>query len=116
MCYARTNIWYTTQQSRFLHTKRWEFEHPAFLEVCKALPSDRLDYRPHTASRSAGELVALFVSLELGCVELCESGRGSYNSTLRFHPKAGSATLEEMIAAYQDHHHALSRKLSQMDD
>jgi len=106
----------TQLSNRDFFIRRWEFEHPAFLEVCKALPSDRLDYRPHTASRSAGELVALFVSLELGCVELCESGRGSYNSTLRFHPKAGSATLEEMIAAYQDHHHALSRKLSQMDD
>lgn len=81
-----------------------------------ALPSDRLDYRPHSASRSAGELVALLVSLERSCVELCETGRGSYNSTLRFHPKGNSATLEEMIAALEDQHRALAQKLSQLDD
>ena len=86
------------------------------MDVCKALPSDRLDYRPHAASRSAGELVALLVSLERGCVELCESGRGSYNSNLRLHPAAGSSTLEEMIAAYEQHHHALEEKLIRLDD
>jgi uncharacterized damage-inducible protein DinB len=106
----------TQLNNREFFIRRWSMEFPAFVEVCQALPSDRLQYRPHPASRSAGELVALLVSLERSCVELCESGRGSYNTSLRFHPSEGSMTLQEMIAAYQQHHHALANKLDHLDD
>ena len=106
----------TQLSNREFFIRRWEIEYPAFVDVCKSLPPDRLDYRPHAASRSAGELVALLVSLERSCVELCETGRGSYNSRLRFHPTPGTSTLEEMIAAYQNHHHALAEKLAALDD
>jgi uncharacterized damage-inducible protein DinB len=105
----------TQLTNRDFFIQRWRLEHPAFLDVCKALPPDRLDYRPHPASRSAGELVALFVLLERSCVELCETGRGAYNSSLTFHPQGGTASLDEMIAAYQNHHHALAQKLSRLD-
>src|SRR5215470_6138269 len=98
----------------FIH--RWGLEHPAFLDVCQALPPDRLDYRPHPGSRSAGELVALLVSLERSCVELCTSGKGSYNTTLHLHATSGTTTLEGMVAAYVDHHHTLAQKLNQLDD
>jgi len=35
----------------------WEQEHPTFVKVFKAVPADKLDYRPHPRSRSAAELV-----------------------------------------------------------
>ncbi len=92
-------IFGTQLNNREFFIRRWELEYPAFVAVFKALPPDRLDYRPHPQSRSAGELVALLVSLERSCVELCETGRGSYNSRLSFHPAAGSTALQEMIAA-----------------
>jgi hypothetical protein len=91
-------------------------EYSGFVEVCKSLPPDRLDYRPHSASRSAAELVALLVSSLCSCVDLCETGRGSFNSSLRFHQVTGSTTLEEMIAAYQHCHRALTEKLARLDD
>jgi uncharacterized damage-inducible protein DinB len=106
----------TELTNRDFFIRKWETEYPAFKSVCEALPADRLDYRPHPVSRSAGELVALLVSLERSCVELCESGRGSYNTSLRFHPQTGSATLKEMIAAYEQHHRALAQKLNSLDD
>ena len=106
----------TQLSNREFFIQRWGLEHPSFLDVCMSLPPDRLDYRPHPASRSAGELVALFVSLERSCVELCSTGRGSYNSSLRLHPTAGMTTLQEMIAAYESHHHVLAEKLSSLDD
>ena len=87
--------------NRDFFIRRWQQEHPAFVEVFMALPPDRLDYRPHPASRSAGELVALLVSAERSCVELCETGRSSYNSGLRFHPTDGLTNLNEMIAKYE---------------
>ena len=106
----------TQLSNREFFIRRWGQEYPAFVDVCRALPSDRLEYRPHPASRSASELVALLVSLEKSCVELCDSGRSSYNSGLRWHPNAGSATLEEMIAAYDRYHRALAEKLNHLDD
>lgn len=91
-------------------------EHPVFVDVCNALPPDRLDYRPASGSRSAGELVALLVSIERGCVELCETGRGSFNTKLHTHSAAGATTLDKMVAAYQDHHRELAVKLNNMDE
>jgi len=106
----------TQLSNRDFFIRRWQLEHPAFVEVCNALPADRLDYRPHSASRSAGELVALLVSLERSCVELCGTARGSYNSSLRFHPTSNSSALKEMVAAYEEQHHALAQKLDSLDD
>lgn len=102
--------------TREFFIRRWTQEYPAFLDVCRALPADRLDYRPHPNSRSAGELVALLVSIEKSCIDLCETGRSSYNSGMRWHPASGFTTLEQMITAYVDHHRLLAGKLSQLDD
>src|SRR5215468_4634663 len=102
--------------NREFFIRRWRMEHASFVEVCNALPAGRLDYRPHPASRSAGELVALLVSVERSCVDLCATGRGSYNSSLRFHSESPSSALDAMVAAYQDSHHQLGAKLNQLDD
>jgi uncharacterized damage-inducible protein DinB len=109
-------IFGTELGNREFFIRRWEQEHAAFMDVLSALPLDRLDYRPHAASRSAGELVALLVSLERGCADLCDTGRSSFNSGLRFHPSGGFTALQEMIAAYEQHHHALAERLNRLDD
>ena len=102
--------------NRDFFIRRWQQEHPAFVEVFMALPPDRLDHRPHSASRSAGELVALLVSAERSCVELCETGRSSYNSGLRFHPTDGLTNLNEMIAKYEQYHRVLADQLNSLTD
>jgi DinB family len=106
----------TQLSNRDFFIRRWQMEYPAFVDVFKALPGDRLDYRPHPASRSAGELVALLVSLEHSCAELCETGRGSYNINLRFHSIPDSSALTPMIAAYEEHHCGLREKLEGLDE
>ena len=106
----------TELTNREFFIRRWSQEYPAFVDVCKALPPAKLDYRPHPDSRSAGQLVALLVSVEQSCVELCETGRSSYNSGLRWHPTSGFTALDEMIAAYEQHHRALAEKLADLDD
>src|SRR5438477_11722223 len=110
------NKFATELGNRDFFIRRWEVEYPSFSDVFKALPADRLDYRPHPASRSAGELVALLVSVEKACAELCETGRSSFNTGLRFHPKMGFTALEEMIDAYQAHHRLLAGRLTDLDD
>jgi len=106
----------TELSNREFFIRRWTLEYPSFVDVCKALPSDKLEYRPHPASRSAGELVALLVSVEQSCVEICKTGRSSYNSGMRWHPTTGFTTLHEMIAAYENHHRALAEQFSGIDD
>jgi uncharacterized damage-inducible protein DinB len=106
----------TQLSNREFFLRRWQVEYPVFVDVCRALPADRLDYRPHPESRSAGELVSLLVSLERGCVELCEKGSGSYNSSMNVHTAAGETALKEMIAAYEQHHRSLAERLKRMDD
>ena len=106
----------TELSNREFFIRRRTQEFPAFVDVCKALPPTRLDYRPHPESRSAGELVAMFVSAEQSCTELCETGRSSYSSGLRFHPASSLTTLSEMIAAYEHHHRTLTEKLAHLDD
>src|SRR5438093_7379032 len=106
----------TELSNREFFIRRWAQEYPAFVDICEALPSAKLDYRPHPHSRSAGELVALLVSVERSCGELCSTGRTSYASGLRWHPTSGFTKLEEMIAAYEDHHRTLADKLNDLDD
>src|SRR5262245_62589406 len=101
--------------NREFFIRRWTQEYPAFDDVCKALPAAKLDYRPHPDSRSAGELVALFVSIEQSCIELCSSGQTSYASSLRWHAENAFTPLEEMIAAYENRHRILAEKLYSID-
>jgi len=101
--------------NREFFIQRWEQEYPAFVRVFQALPANRLDYRPHPRSRSAGELVALLVSAQQSCIELCKSRKSMY-SGLRWLVPSGFGTLAEMIAAYERDHDALGRQLRSLDD
>ncbi len=60
--------------NRDFFIKRLESETPAMLRVFRALPADKLEYRPHPRSRSAGELVAVLVAEAACCVEMCAKG------------------------------------------
>jgi uncharacterized damage-inducible protein DinB len=99
----------------FLITRRAQ-EHQAFVDVCRAIPADSLAYRPHPHSRSAGELIALFVSSEKTCAELCETGKSSYASGLRWHERASMASLDELIGNYEEQYHSLQTRLTHLDD
>jgi uncharacterized damage-inducible protein DinB len=101
--------------NREFFIQRWEQEYPAFLRIFKALPADRLDYRPHPRSRSAGELAALLVSAQQSCIELCRSRKSLY-SGLRWQESATFGALEETIAAYELDHDTLAAHLRTFDD
>src|SRR5262245_4394760 len=91
---------------QFLIARRSQ-EHQAFVDVCRAIPPDKLDYRPHPSSRSAGELMTIFVSAERACCELCDTGKTSYASGLRWHERAGLASADQLIKEYEAQYHAL---------
>ena len=106
----------TELSNREFFIRTLSYEYPAFVDVCKALPADRLDYRPHPGSRTAGELAAMLVSLQQSCIDLCEKGSSSFNSGMRWHPASALTTLDKMIAAFEQHHRALVEKLNGLDD
>ena len=97
----------------FIH--RWEHEYPAFVRVFRALPPERLDYRPAPRSRSAGELAALLVSAQRSCIELCKS-RKSFYSGLRWQDPGALGPLPEAIATYERDRDEFAGQLHALDD
>jgi uncharacterized damage-inducible protein DinB len=101
--------------NREFFIQRWEQEYSAFIRVFKALPANRLDYRPHPASRSAGQLVALLVSAQKSCIQLCKNRKSLY-SGLRWQDPATLGSQDQMISAYERDHNTLAVQLHSLDD
>jgi hypothetical protein len=83
----------------------WKQEYPTFVKVLRAVPPDKLDYRPDSRSRSAGELVWLQV-LEKRCwFELLDTGKIDWKVT------PPTMSLDTMTKAYQKAHTDLAPHL-----
>jgi len=93
---------------------RWEHEYPGFLRVFQSLPAQKLEYRHHPRSRSAGELIALLVSSQRGCIQLCKNRKSMYNGIHWDEPK-GYGKLDEMIRAYENEHNEFRTQLHALD-
>src|ERR1700736_4633798 len=100
--------------NREFFIQRWEQEYAAFVRVFKALPGSALDYRPHPRSRSARELVALVVSAQESCIELCKSRKSMY-SGLRWQEPGSFGSRDEMIEMYEGDHDRLAIELHTVD-
>ena len=88
----------------------FQSERPKFERVLRAVPADKLTYRPHERSSSAGDLVWLLASeLDDACVIV---DRGEIDYALPPAP----ATLAERIEAYQHNASELEKRLAKMDD
>ena len=85
-------------------------ERPKFERVLRAVPSDKLGYRPHERSSCAGDIVWLLASeLHDACVIV---DRGELDFVLPPAP----ATLDEAIATYERNASDLQKRLSRLDD
>lgn len=91
--------------------KRWETELPAFRKVLAALPADKLDYKPHERSTSAGAL-AFQLAFEQGDLEdLLTKGEAVFDPT-RKRPE----TLEEIIALWDQNTEKVRAALNAADE
>lgn len=95
--------------TRLFFLERRKAELPVFLKVLRALPADRLDYRPHERSPSAQQLVWTLTMELRSCVEAAQNGRTEW----RMEP---APDLEKMLATYEQHHQELIRTVENMDD
>jgi uncharacterized damage-inducible protein DinB len=96
--------------NREFFVRCWEDEYPVFLKTLRAVPADRLDYRPHPHSRSAADLVWLQVTEKRCWFELLETGR------INWKLPPITMNLEEMVAAYERAHQELAPLLRKVDD
>jgi uncharacterized damage-inducible protein DinB len=95
---------------REFFAKRWEMEQPTFLRVLRALPADKLSYRPNERSTSAGDL-AWQIAEEQKCLcDLVDKGVIQWDRSER------PATLDEIVSAYEKNTDALRKKLGKLDD
>jgi hypothetical protein len=106
----------TAISNREFFIQRLSQEHAGFVDVCRALPPDKLDCRLHPRSRSAGELVAILVSMQQCAIELSEKGNSLLNRKMQFNQERGLTTLDVMIAALEQHHVTLLERLYRLDD
>ncbi|HEY6066769.1 MAG TPA: DinB family protein, partial [Thermoanaerobaculia bacterium] len=61
--------------------QKWEREAPKYDAVMDALPTDRLDYRPHPRSRSAAEMVTHLAHEQRMLVGMMDDGKIEYEDS-----------------------------------
>lgn len=89
---------------------RWEQEQAAFGKVLRALPADKLDYRPHERSSAAGDLAWQLAIEQRGMTEMIDKGQQEFEVTPR------PATLDEIVAAWDSATNELREKLQGLDE
>jgi len=96
--------------SREQFVKCLKNEIPIFVRVFKALPAERLDYRPHPRSTSAGDLVWLLAG------ELKDAAVVAEKHEVGFSLPPAPASLAGMIEAYERNALAFEKALAKVDD
>jgi len=97
--------------SRELFVKHWNAEAPKFGKVLRALPPDRLSYRPHERSASAGELAWQLAEEQRVLNEMLDTGEIHWELERRPHPD----TLDEIIAAWDERTATLRPRLEALE-
>jgi uncharacterized damage-inducible protein DinB len=89
--------------------ERRKGEYPRFVRVLKALPQDRLDYRPDPKSRTAAELAWVLAAEEGALLSLLDKG------TVEWKEEKPPSSVEEIVAAYEHNAKAVTEKLERLD-
>ena len=96
-----------TDREFFLARRKVEL--PAFVNVLKALPADKLDYKPHPSSPDARQLVWTLAMELKSAAEACERGETSF-------PRDPAPDLAAMIAEFEGNYARLTDVVSRLDD
>jgi uncharacterized damage-inducible protein DinB len=85
-------------------------EFPAFVRVLKALPENRLDYRPDPKARTAAELAWVLATEEAALLNLLDKG------TVEWKEEKAPASVGEIVAAYERSAKAVTERLEKLDE
>ncbi len=94
------------QKALFL--KYWDKEAPATRKVLSRIPEGS-DYRPDPKSRTAREIAWLIVREEIAL------GNGMEKGAFEWAEVPAPATMKEILAAYDQHHDDVTRRLNAAD-
>ena len=83
--------------ARFLQI--FGMEHATTMKVLKAVPGDKLDFKPHARSWPAGELAWHIAYSQLGLARLCETG--SFDV---YQQPATPSSLDEIVAGGESYY------------
>jgi len=81
-----------------------------FVNVLKALPQGRLDYRPDPKARTAAELAWVLAEEEAGLLSLLDTGQVEWKE------KAPPARVEDIVAAFEKNAAAVNERLDRLDE
>src|SRR4051794_19066308 len=90
--------------------KTWESEMPAFGRVLRALPADKLDYRPHDRSSAAGDLAWQLVVEQRALATVAKSGEYPWDMSGK------PATLDGIVEAWEAATSDLRAQLAGFDE
>jgi uncharacterized damage-inducible protein DinB len=93
-----------------LFVQRWEAEQPAFGRVLRAVPGDKLDYRPHERSTRAGDLAWQLAIEQRVLSEMLDRGEIRWPADPR--PK----TIGQIVEAWDKSTEALRQRLRALDE
>lgn len=94
---------------REFYLERRRAELPIFLKVLRALPTDKMDYKPHERSPTAQQLVWTLTWELATCVNVAREHRGEWVS-------APAPSIEEMIPQFEKSASKLVELVAAMDD
>jgi uncharacterized damage-inducible protein DinB len=95
--------------TREFYVKCQQKEYDAFVKVLKALPADRLDYKPHDRSPSAQQLVSTIAFEMATCVDVVNDHRGEWK-------ESPPQPLDQMIAIFEKSVKTLSDRVAKLDE
>src|SRR5256885_10668660 len=89
--------------------ERLKAEVPTFIKVLRALPADKLSYKPHERSSSAEQIAWMIASETKSCVEVARDHRTAWK-------EAPAPPLAEMVKHFEEAAKELIDIVGKMDD
>ena len=94
---------------REFYLERRRAEYPVFLRVLKAVPSDRLDYKPHERSPSARQVLWTMTGELSSCIEVVTQRRAEWRSQ-------APPPFDEMLRLFEQWSNELTDLVAKLDD
>lgn len=99
----------TPAVAQFLQT--FGFEHQTTMNVLKALPADKLDFKPHERSMTAGELAWHIATSQQHLAHCVAQGRFEFRKF-----EKAPASLDAIVAACDEYYHQACALLAPLTD
>ena len=96
--------------TREFFKERWTAEYPMFMSVLRALPSGKLDYKPHDRSNSAGAIAWLMTEELKSACDVIETG------SVEWAPRPQPTSVDEITRQFDGQGQELARKMNSIDD